>query len=158
MRSELGGMFTPNSAGIPVILCVDDEAETLKALQRCFRNEPYRVFTAGSPWEALVWMENLPAVDLVLTDELMPGMAGTELLAVIRDRHPGTARVVFSGYPGEAVIRKSLEAGSGAFFNKPWDDMALRNAVRRLLVGKRAMPPLARGGYPPSDDLGVENE
>jgi DNA-binding NtrC family response regulator len=127
----------PDRAGLPVILCVDDEPEALNAFRRCFRNEPYQVFTAASPWEALVWMERLPAVDLLLADERMPGMAGSELLAAVRERHPGTARAVISGYPTEDLVRNGLEAGAGAFLYKPWDDDLLRDTVRRILLGRK---------------------
>lgn len=140
MTLEPKGMFAPTPEGVPVILCVDDEPQTLNALRRCFRNEAYRVFTAGSPWEALVWLERLPSVALVLADERMPGMTGTELLAAVRKRHPGTARAVLSGYPSDALVCKGLEAGAEAFFYKPWEDAMLRDTVRRLLLGTRKSP------------------
>ena len=55
----------------PVILFVDDEPEILSALRRCFRNEPYTIYTALSAAEGLQWLGRGP-VDLVITDERMP--------------------------------------------------------------------------------------
>jgi response regulator RpfG family c-di-GMP phosphodiesterase len=128
-----------NRHGDPVILCVDDEPEILGALRRCFRNEPYEVITAGGTEEALGWLAELPAVDLVLTDERMPNMSGTELLQEVRRRSPQTVRVILTGYPSAALVQKGLEAGAGVFLYKPWDDGALRDTVRRLLLGSRRL-------------------
>lgn len=147
----------PDRAGDPVILCVDDEPEVLNALRRCFRNEPYKILTAGTPWEALVWMERTPGIDLVLLDQRMPGMTGTELMGVIRQRSPRTARAVLSGHPSEILIQKGLEAGAGAFFYKPWDDAVLRDTVRRLLSGKRRSPSVEEGDVSREFDLGGES-
>lgn len=158
MQTESSGRSAPNPGEMPIVLCVDDEPETLRALRRCFRDEPYRVFTAHSPWEALVWMECLPAVDLVLADQRMPGMAGTELLALFRDRHPATARAVLSGYPGEDLVRRGLEAGAGAFFTKPWDGAALRATVRRILQGIPSRPSFPEEGDGDSMDLTVKED
>jgi response regulator RpfG family c-di-GMP phosphodiesterase len=116
----------------PVLLFVDDEPEVLSALRRCFRHEPYRIFTAGGPGEGLAWLEKTP-IDLVVTDERMPGMSGTEFLREVRDRSPKTARAILTGYPNQTVIRRGLEAGANTFLYKPWDDESLRRTVRRVL-------------------------
>ena len=128
--------FAPNAD--PVILCVDDEHEILTALRRCFRNEPYRIFTAASAEEAFARMEHGAGVDLVLADERMPGESGTELLRDVRDRYPGTARALLTGYPSEILVQKGLEAGAEAFLYKPWVDSLLRDTVRRILLGRRS--------------------
>jgi len=117
----------------PVVLCVDDEGEILRALRRCLRSEPYEVITARSASEALGCLEEFP-VDLVITDHRMPGTDGTELLMEIRKRSPKTARAILTGYPGETVIRKGLEAGADTFLYKPWDDERLKGTIRRLLT------------------------
>lgn len=141
--------------GDPVILCVDDEPEILGALRRCFRNEPYEVITAGGTEEALAWLAELP-VDLLLTDERMPSMKGTELLQEARRRSPKTIRVILTGYPSEIVIQKGLEAGAGVFLYKPWDDKVLRETVRRLL--RRSRPSPQASADPPSTfDVGGES-
>ena len=146
----------------PVVLCVDDEGEILKALRRCLRCEPYDVITARSASEALGWLEELP-VDLVITDHRMPGTDGTELLEEIRKRSPKTARAILTGYPGETVIRKGLEAGADTFLYKPWDDERLRGTIRRLLTKETkkgsTRPSLPGTGEDPSEkpfDVGGE--
>lgn len=141
----------------PVILCVDDEPEVLSAIRRCLRNEPYEVITAGSGDEALGWLAELE-VDLVISDERMPGMTGTQLLLETRKRSPRTARVLLTGYRTSTFIRNGLEAGVDTFLYKPWDDRALRQSVDRML--KRASrPDPAPPGDPPAEgpyDLGGE--
>jgi DNA-binding response OmpR family regulator len=116
----------------PILLFVDDEPEVLSALRRCFRHEPYLVFTAGGPGEAFAWLEKTP-IDLVITDERMPEMSGTDFLREVRKRSPRTVRGLLTGYPSETVIQKGLEAGADALLYKPWDDQSLRGKIRGLL-------------------------
>jgi response regulator RpfG family c-di-GMP phosphodiesterase len=117
----------------PVVLFVDDEPETLSALRRCFRQEPVVIRTALGSAEGLSCLART-RVDLVITDERMPGMAGTDFLEEARILSPGTGRGILTGYPSDALIRRGLEAGADAFLYKPWEDRSLREFVRRLLL------------------------
>jgi DNA-binding NtrC family response regulator len=141
--------------GDPVILCVDDESEILNALRRCFRNEPYKVFTAAGTEEALGWLAELPVVNLILTDERMPNMNGTDLLQEVRRRSPETIRVILTAHPSAALIQKGVEAGAGVFLYKPWDDELLRDTVRRLLLRSRR---LAQDSVDPPSTFDVGGE
>ena len=116
----------------PVILFVDDEPEILSALRRCFRNEPYTIYTALSAAEGLQWLGRGP-VDLVITDERMPEMPGTDFLREVRDRFPRTYRGILTGYRSETLVGHGLEAGADVFLYKPWEDRLLRQAVRSML-------------------------
>src|SRR5436190_4616316 len=93
----------------PVVLCVDDERETLAALRRSLRNEPYEVITAQSAAEALEWFLELP-VALVLTDQRMPDVGGTEFLREVRKRSPKTARAILTAYPSPEMMSEALES------------------------------------------------
>ena len=86
-------METP-SAG--TVLLVDDEHRVLESLRLLLWNQPYKVMTAASGAIALEMM-SATAVDMVIADEHMPLMRGTELLRHIRDSYPETIRVVLSG-------------------------------------------------------------
>ena len=135
---------SPARSGDSVILFVDDEPEILSALRRCFRHEPYIIYTALGAAEGLSWLGRAP-VDLVITDERMPGMAGTEFLREARERSPRTRRGILTGYPSETLIRRGLESGADAILYKPWEDRSLRESVRALLGklgpgGGRALP------------------
>jgi DNA-binding response OmpR family regulator len=135
----------------PVVLFVDDEAEILSALRRCFRHEPYVVFTASGAMEALEWLEKA-TVDLVVADERMPGMSGTDFLREARERSPRTSRAILTGYPSESLVRSGLEAGADALLYKPWDDQSLRETVRRMILRRPAGGRGEFGGERPGED------
>jgi DNA-binding response OmpR family regulator len=114
------------------VLCVDDEPHVLSALQRTFRREPYEVVRAGAGGEALKILERCP-VKVVISDQRMSGMTGTELLAEIRRRKPGVGLILLTAYGGAEAMARGLEAGIDFLMTKPWDEDRLRLAVRRLL-------------------------
>ena len=80
----------------PVILCVDDEAIPLILRKSVLEKSGYKVIAAKSAAEALERLDQ-QAVDLVLTDLLMPGLSGTELARQIKQRKPGLPIVLLSG-------------------------------------------------------------
>ncbi len=121
------------SGGAPSLLIVDDEARILAALRRCLRREGYDILTADSPLEAMRIMAER-AVDMILSDQKMPGMSGMELLSEAARRCPGAVRILITGWT-EAVPRDELEAlGVKALIPKPWDDGELKLTLRRLLA------------------------
>ena len=89
------------------VLLVDDEPSVLRALSRLLRREPYELVSTDNAAEALEMMTAAPA-DLIITDQRMPEMTGTELLEQIRTRWPNTIRMVLSGY---SEVNAILEAG-----------------------------------------------
>lgn len=114
---------------IPLVVCVDDEPAILSALRRALRGEPYRVATTGDPGTALAWVA-AGDVHLVISDQRMPSMLGSELLDEVRRLSPRTAGLILTAYPGDA-------AGSTSDFllAKPWDDAPLKRTIRKLLAG-----------------------
>lgn len=119
----------------PVVLCVDDEPGILNAVRRSLRDEPYEVITAASCEEALGWLEDIP-IDLVITDQRMPHMTGTELLHQVAKRFPKTARALLTAYRTPSTICQGLESGTDTFLSKPWDDGVLIETVRQILKKK----------------------
>jgi DNA-binding NtrC family response regulator len=111
---------------------VDDDRETLSALRRSLSKEPYEVITAQGGTEALGWLEEVP-IDLVITDQRMPGTSGTELLGEFQRRSPRTVRAILTGDRGPTTVKDGLDAGVAALLYKPWSDDVLRRMVRRLL-------------------------
>lgn len=113
------------------LLCVDDEQGVLHSLRRLLRREPYRVRLTSGGAEALTLMEREPA-QVILADYRMPGMSGTELLRKIKERYPGTVRVVLSGFADAAVILDMINEGEiYRFLPKPWDDEELKVTIRQ---------------------------
>ncbi|GIV62545.1 MAG: hypothetical protein KatS3mg044_1411 [Rhodothermaceae bacterium] len=112
------------------LLCIDDEAEVLRALQRVLRKEPYRVLTAQDAATALAIMARDP-VQVVLCDQRMPDEPGTRLLARIKQHHPETIRIMLSGYAEPPALVEAInEAEVFRFLPKPWDDDDLRATLR----------------------------
>jgi response regulator RpfG family c-di-GMP phosphodiesterase len=133
MSQQAAGACTPQWLDKPVVLCVDDDPQVLAAIHRTLKSQAYDVVTAPHAAGALDWLEALP-ISLVIADEHMPIMTGTELLQEVRRRFPETAKVILTGFPGHRVMSRSKAAGADALLFKPWDEEGLRETVRRILA------------------------
>ena len=115
------------------ILCVDDEENILHSLKRLLRKEGYRFLTASSGEEGLKLLKEND-VHLVITDQRMPEMSGTEFLAKVKDKHPAVLRVVLTGYTDVDSITESINKGHiFKFFLKPWNDQNLKLEIKQAL-------------------------
>jgi response regulator RpfG family c-di-GMP phosphodiesterase len=120
------------SGGPATVLLVDDEVRILSALRRVLRREGYRLLTAETPEQALRILDE-QAVDVILTDQKMPGMSGLQLLAEAARRRPAARRLLITGWT-EEVPRAQMEAlGIRAMIPKPWDDAELKATLRAQL-------------------------
>ena len=115
-----------------VVVCVDDEPAILSALRRSLRAEPYDLLTTENPESALKWVGTRD-VSLIITDQRMPGMVGTELLEEISKRSPSTARIILTAYPGDAMGAPRVRHWTECMISKPWDNGMLRKTIRQLL-------------------------
>jgi response regulator RpfG family c-di-GMP phosphodiesterase len=131
MREQFRESEKPR-ASRPTVLIVDDDAETLSALRRALRSESYNLLSTDDPFVALEWVKSRE-IGLVITDEFMPAMLGTELLEAVRSSSPGTATVLLTGYPKPAVMFRGFQQRVDLMLAKPWEDRALREAALRLL-------------------------
>lgn len=122
----------PRRTGDSVVLVVDDDPQVLNAVRRCFRNESFEVITAGSCDEALGWLSEV-SVNLVITDQVMPGMTGTELIQAVRRQFPEIPCALLTGYRTPSIARDATKAQASAVLYKPWSDQGLREATLRLL-------------------------
>lgn len=113
----------------PVLLFVDDEARILSALRRSLRREGYEILSAESGSEALRILTSR-RVDLILTDQKMPGMSGLEFLEEVARRHPEVARMLITGWPEEISAEEIARLEIRALIPKPWDDRALKALLR----------------------------
>ena len=118
------------------ILLVDDSQNILKALQRSFRNEGYKIFTAGSAKEAMGILDR-ERVDLIISDQNMPEIAGGELLRLVRIRYPRIIRMMLTGLTDFELAKEAINKGEiYRFFNKPCDDFELLLSVKYALKHK----------------------
>jgi nucleotide-binding universal stress UspA family protein/CheY-like chemotaxis protein len=123
--------------GAPSVLCVDDEPLTRKALNRLLRNEHYDLHFAESPREALELLQTRP-VDLVITDQLMPGMSGVEFLRELEKAAPGTPGLILTAYPESVFVDHPPATPRPPLFSKPWDDATLLESIEGLIQERRA--------------------
>jgi FixJ family two-component response regulator len=115
------------------VLCVDDEEGILHSLRRLLRKEDYRLLTALSGTEALKILEDND-VHLVISDQRMPQMSGTEFFAAVKEQYPDTIRVILSGYTDVDSITESVNKGHVyKFFLKPWNDQSLKLEIKQAL-------------------------
>jgi len=113
-------------------MLVDDEPGILSALTRTLRREGYEILIAASARAALLEMESR-VVDLVVSDQKMPGMKGVALLAQIARRWPGTVRILLSGWSSEIPSTQIEAAQVYAVLAKPWDEELLKKTLRSAL-------------------------
>jgi len=119
------------------ILLVDDETHVTDALARHFPKQEYRIHKASSAAEAYGILDRV-AVDVVVSDERMPGESGSEFLANVRRRFPKSVRIILSGQASlEAAIRAINEGEVYRFFLKPCDPTDLIFTIRRALEHQR---------------------
>jgi response regulator RpfG family c-di-GMP phosphodiesterase len=114
------------------ILCVDDERDVVEALHDTLMDD-YNVMTALSGKEALEIFEN-NKIALVISDQRMPGMEGTELLKQINEKDSSCKKILLTGYADiNAAVDSINKSGVDRYFNKPWDDEELLTAIKHLL-------------------------
>lgn len=118
------------------LLLVDDEPNIVSALRRLFRRGGYRIVTACSGAEGLQRMAEYE-VDVVLSDQRMPGMTGVEFLRRAKELYPETVRMVLSGYTELQSITDAVNEGAiYRFLTKPWDDERLIVHVQEAFAHK----------------------
>jgi signal transduction histidine kinase len=131
-RQAVAEPAQPRGAGRRLLL-VDDDGDALQAMKRVLRDAGFEVTTAASGEEGLgEYLRNAGAFDLVLADQTMPGMSGTELAARILERD-GQARVIIcTGHVEPALETQAHAAGVAGFLMKPLTPRILVESVRKL--------------------------
>jgi len=119
------------------VLLVDDDPHLLRALRRVLRNQPYRLLTAPNGNEALLILKT-QAVDVVVSDERMPGMPGTELLHWVARECPDVVRILLTGHPDlQAAVRALNQCRAFRLLTKPCKDFELAMTIREGLEHRR---------------------
>ncbi len=129
----------PEPTDARTLLIVDDEPNILSTLRRMLRNEGYRILTAPSAQEGLELLAQNP-VQVILSDQRMPEMNGTEFLARVKRLHPNTVRIVLSGYTDLQSVTQAINEGAiYKFLLKPWEDEHLRGQIRDAFLYHEAV-------------------
>ena len=118
------------------LLLVDDEPNILASLQRLLRRDGYTILASDDPLKALDILAD-HHVDVILSDQRMPGMSGVEFLRRAKETHPESIRIVLSGYTDLQFITDAINEGAiYKFLTKPWDDEQLRAQIREAFHRK----------------------
>lgn len=116
------------------ILCVDDERNVLRALERVFLDDDYEIALAGSGDEGLSIFESSGPFQIVISDYRMPVMNGVEFLKEVYKLDPDSVRIVLSGYADIGSIVAAINEGHiYKFIAKPWNDEELRETIHACL-------------------------
>jgi len=119
--------------GTETVLLVEDEDAVRAVARHVLERHGYAVIEAARPEDALALTEGTQAVDLLLTDIVMPGLGGRALAAQFTARRPGTRVLFMSGYPAAAIGRHQMLERGLAFLQKPFSAVALAQKVREVL-------------------------
>jgi DNA-binding NtrC family response regulator len=147
----------------PRVVIVDDDEGILTALRQLIElsEETYQLHTFDKPREALSFVRD-NEVDLVLSDFLMPGMDGMELLHEVRVLRPEVTRIILTGYADkENAIRGVNEARLYALLEKPFDNndllIKLRNGLERTMLIRNMERALRRAKMAESEREALRN-
>ena len=124
------------------VLVVDDEAALRSLACRVLEQSGYRVFQAPNGVAALNYVAAHPgAIDLVLTDIVMPWMNGLELAAGLEARAPDVPVLFMTGYADDEILRRGTLPAGASILQKPVTPAALTEAVRDALDRARRAHP-----------------
>ncbi|MEX6504435.1 EAL domain-containing protein [Pseudomonas zhanjiangensis] len=123
--------------GSQTLLLLDDEENIMRALTRVLRPEGYRILTANNAQDAFALLAKSD-VHVIISDQRMPEMSGTEFFSRVKSLYPQTIRIVLSGYTDLKSVTDAINQGAiYKFLTKPWDDMQLRATVAQAFQHHR---------------------
>ncbi|MBI5558729.1 MAG: EAL domain-containing protein [Deltaproteobacteria bacterium] len=112
------------------LLLVDDEENVIKALERVFAADGYRILTAANAAEGFEQLAT-NSVGVIIADEHMPGMRGSEFLHRARELYPTTIRVALTAFDDLPTVTEAVNRGAiFKFHSKPWQEEILRESIR----------------------------
>jgi len=119
------------AAGANTLLLLDDEPNSLKALERVFQHESYHLLQARNTREAFDLLA-LHGASVVISDLRMPDLGGIEFLERVRRLYPEAVRIILSGRGDLETVSHAVNTGVvHKYVHKPWDDGELREQVHK---------------------------
>jgi two-component system cell cycle sensor histidine kinase/response regulator CckA len=129
-----GAVSPPIKPGQETILLIEDEADVRQIAKLALERLGYQVLEASHGQAALQRLDqDGDAIDLIITDVVMPGMNGRELVEHLRQRANLTPVLYMSGYTDDAVVRHGVINATDAFLQKPFTPSSLARKVREVL-------------------------
>jgi signal transduction histidine kinase/ActR/RegA family two-component response regulator len=125
--------------GSETLLIVDDDAAIRRVIYDTLEPLGYSLLEAGSGEDALALLDRTKdKIDLVLTDLIMPGINGQELIKTLQKEQPEIKFILMSGYTDDIVADRGVFEQGVEFINKPLLPMSLTNKIRQVLDAKQA--------------------
>jgi two-component system, response regulator, stage 0 sporulation protein F len=131
----------PMVSGRPArVLIADDDAEMRAMIAATLRRDGYDIVEAPSGAALLEEVSMLlfggeaVPVDVIISDERMPGMLGSEVLAGLRDSHWPTPFILITGFGDRQTHQRALSLGARAVFDKPFDLDELKHKIEEILT------------------------
>jgi two-component system cell cycle sensor histidine kinase/response regulator CckA len=125
---------TTYTNGKETILLVEDEASLRKLTRQVLQSSGYTVLEASNGLEALVVAEQHEgAIDLVVTDVIMPWMSGPQMVSKLFRLRPSLKVLYVSGYTDSAIARQAIPEAQGTLLQKPFTPSALTLEIRKTL-------------------------
>ena len=139
------------------VLFVDDEPRVLSSMRMLFRNAYEMQFADGA--QKAIELLKVQPVDVIVSDQRMPGMTGIELLREARNINPHAMRILLTGYSDlNAIIGSVNEGEIFRFVNKPWANEELTSTVANAVTAARASLAISQLPEPVVDTTAVAND
>lgn len=131
--------MTSSSNELPLVVCVDDDAEVLAVVVRCVKLEPVTVRSTQDPHQALTWVAS-EDVAVLISDYEMPEMTGAELLEAARRVRPQAVRVLVTGRKTLDTAIDGINRGEVyRYVSKPFEPEQVRAVVRDAVAKYREL-------------------
>jgi CheY-like chemotaxis protein len=125
--------------GDGTILLVEDEDVVRKFAHRVLESYGYTVHALADPRQAIEFANACPgAIDLILTDVVLPDMNGRTMATLLQQKHPESKVLYMSGYADQAIVHHGVLDEATCFLPKPFTATALARSVRECLEARPA--------------------
>ena len=136
MDQELRAAENAAVRGVETVLLVEDERQVREIASRILKRHGYVVLLAASGAEALALSAAYAStIDLVISDAVMPGMTGAEVVQRLQEQRPGLKALFMSGYTDDEILRRGIVSSTAAFIQKPFTLADFARAAREALDG-----------------------
>jgi len=114
------------------ILIVDDEESILNSIGNFLKDFNHEIKTFSSSVAALGYLNEAPAVDLIISDIRMPKINGIEFLEIVQIRNPGLPMLMMTGYGDEDIAVRAFQGGAFDYLKKPVSLRELLKVIKRI--------------------------
>ncbi len=128
--------------GIQTVLVVEDAEGLGDLTKRLLERQGYTVLLAANADEALLLFETHRPIDVLLTDVVMPGASGPDLVSQLVERYPALKVIYMSGYTDDAIVHHGVIGPGIVFLHKPFSSETLGQKLREVLDRHQANSPM----------------